>query len=148
MSIQYVVERFTSLKLNFMSISSSNDSMRDIYLLWTVSSFLLFFMSPLVVPRSEMLDWLLDLLMIVPAELSLLLNALIAYLYFMIDLLFELVLLLMLRISYMWLMYSWHILRDIMPSSTFKARRRAVMEMSFNYLLFISRLANNKYLSM
>lgn len=80
--------------------------MRAISLLCTASSFLLFFMSPLVMPRSEMLDWLLDLLMMVPAELSLLLNALMAYLYFAIDLLLELVLLLMLRISYMWLMYS------------------------------------------
>lgn len=142
------MERFTSLKLNFMSMSSYKDRMRVISLLCTASSFLLFFMSPLVMPRSEMLDWLLDLLMMVPAELSLLLNALMAYLYFMIDLLLELVLLLMLRISYMWLMYSWHILRDIMPSSTFNASRRAVIEINFNYLPFISRLASSKYLSM
>ena len=131
-----------------MSMSSSSDRMRAISLLCTASYFLLFFMSPLVIPRSEMLDWLLDLLMIVPAELSLLLNALMASLYLVIDLLLELVLLLMLRISYMWLMYSWHILRDIMPSSTFKASRRAVIEISFSYLQFISRLASSKYLSM
>ena len=136
------------MKLNFMSMSSSSDRMRAISLLCTASYFLLFFMSPLVIPRSEMLDWLLDLLMIVPAELSLLLNALMASLYFVIDLLLELVLLLMLRISYMWLIYSWHILRDIMPSSTFKASRRAVIEISFSYLQFISRLASSKYLSM
>jgi hypothetical protein len=55
---------------------------------------------PFEVPISERLDWLFDLLIVV-VEVSLLLKALIAYLYFMIDLLLELVLKLIFRISSM-----------------------------------------------
>lgn len=104
MSIQYVLDLLTSLKLNLRSMSSSRFRMKDIYLLCTTSYFLLFFTSlPFVSPNSEIFDRLLDLLSV--PEFYLLLNALIASLYFIIDLLFELVLLLMAKINSIRLIY-------------------------------------------